>query len=35
MDEVERRVMDRFGVQLTREVVVWSKNATDKDGGAR
>ena len=33
MNEVERRVMDRFGVLLTREVVVWSKN--NVGGGAR
>lgn len=26
MDEVERRVMDRYGVKLEREVVVWSRS---------
>lgn len=26
MNEVERRVLDRFGVQLEREVVVWSRH---------
>lgn len=35
MNEVERRVMDRFGVQLTREVVVWSKHATRKNDPAK
>lgn len=27
MDEVERRVFDRFGVRLEREVVVWSRDS--------
>lgn len=27
MEEVERRVLDRYGVQLEREVVVWSRHA--------
>ncbi|MBS0191142.1 MAG: UDP-N-acetylmuramate dehydrogenase [Phycisphaerales bacterium] len=33
MNEVERRVMDRFGVRLTREVVVWSR--TEGSGGTK
>ncbi len=32
MEEVERRVMDRFGVKLEREVVVWS-SAQSAGGG--
>lgn len=33
MNEVERRVLDRYGVQLEREVVVWSRHANDTSPG--
>lgn len=33
MNEVERRVLDRYGVQLEREVVVWSRSAKAKSPG--
>ncbi|MGH7244518.1 MAG: UDP-N-acetylmuramate dehydrogenase [Phycisphaerales bacterium] len=32
MEEVERRVLDRYGVQLEREVVVWSRHESDAKG---